>query len=62
LHLDIRVPEADQAEQELLALGPTRVPANGRPYAQAAVHGPQEIPGIAEIRALTEDSRVGLER
>ena len=26
LHLDIRVPDADQAEQELLALGAARVP------------------------------------
>lgn len=26
MHLDIRVSEADQAEQELLALGATRVP------------------------------------
>ncbi len=27
LHLDIRVQDADQAEQELLALGATRVPS-----------------------------------
>jgi hypothetical protein len=27
LHLDIRVPDADQAEQELLLLGAARVPA-----------------------------------
>jgi Glyoxalase-like domain len=29
LHLDIRVSDADRAEQELLALGATRVPRHG---------------------------------
>jgi catechol 2,3-dioxygenase-like lactoylglutathione lyase family enzyme len=42
LHLDIRVTDADQAEQELLALGATRLPATGetgfRVFADPAGH------------------------
>jgi Glyoxalase-like domain len=37
LHLDIRVSDADRAEQELLALGATRVPGEGR---RASVSSP----------------------
>jgi hypothetical protein len=52
-------PRADPAHRPWCPDGPA---GHRAPYAQAAVHGPREIPSIAEIRALTEDSRVDLER
>jgi hypothetical protein len=57
LHLDIRVSDADQAEQELILLGATRVPGE-RPNRGTRLHCKAQSPGPSLTTCPVSERRI----